>query len=99
MNVISPVEGIFSRSIRVSGGVNGTVSSEFNGPLIVNNKITSNSDKGIEANSLFLQGDATVSRNITVGISTPLLSSNPGDIAFNANPGDGEYVGWIFSSI
>ena len=98
LNVISPVEGIFSRSIRVSGGVNGKVSSEFNGPLIVNNKITSNSDKGIEANSLFLQGDATVSRNITVGISTPLLSSNPGDIAFNANPGDGEYVGWIFSS-
>ena len=42
LNVISPVEGIFSRSIRVSGGVNGKVSSEFNGPLIVN-KITSNS--------------------------------------------------------
>ena len=98
LNVISPVEGIFSRSIRVDGGSDGKVSSQFNGPLIVNNKITSNSDKGIEANSLFLQGDATVSRNITVGISTPTLSGNPGDIVFSANPTDGNYAGWIFSS-
>ena len=98
LNVISPVEGIFSRSIRVDGGSDGKVSSQFNGPLIVNNKITSNSDKGIEANSLFLQGDATVSRNITVGVSTPTLSGNPGDIVFSANPTDGNYAGWIFSS-
>ncbi len=62
LNVISPVEGAFSRSIRVEGGPDAKVASEFNGPLIVNNKITSNSDKGIEAGSLFLQGDATISR-------------------------------------
>ena len=97
LNVISPVEGSFARSIRVDGGVDGKVASQFNGPLIVNNKITSNSEKGIEANSFFIQGDATISRKITVGVSNPTLSSNPGDIVFNANPINGSYAGWIFS--
>ena len=97
LNVINSVEGTFNRSIRVEGGKNNKVASEFNGPLIVNNKITSNSDKGIEANSLFLQGDATVSRKVTVGISTPIISGNPGDVIFNANPNEGSYVGWIYT--
>ena len=97
LNVISPVEGSFSRSIRVEGGADNKVASEFNGPLIVNNKITSNSPKGIEANSLFLQGDATVSRKQTVGISTPVLSGNPGDVVYYANPDEGGYVGWIYT--
>ena len=95
--LLTPVEGTFNRSIRVEGGKNNKVASEFNGPLIVNNKITSNSDKGIEANSLFLQGDATVSRKVTVGISTPIISGNPGDVIFNANPNEGSYVGWIYT--
>ena len=97
LNVINPVEGSFSRSIRVEGGADNKVASEFNGPLIVNNKITSNSPKGIEANSLFLQGNATVSRKQTVGISTPVLSGNPGDIVYYANPDEGGYVGWIYT--
>ena len=97
LNVINPVEGTFSRSIRVEGGKNNKVASEFNGPLIVNNKITSNSDKGIEANSLFLQGNATVSRKVTVGIATPIVSGNPGDVIFNANPNEGSHVGWIYT--
>ena len=97
LNVINPVEGTFSRSIRVEGGKNNKVASEFNGPLIVNNKITSNSDKGIEANSLFLQGNATVSRKVTVGIATPVVSGNPGDVIFNANPNEGSHVGWIYT--
>ena len=97
LNVINPVEGTFSRSIRVEGGKNNKVASEFNGPLIVNNKITSNSDRGIEANSLFLQGNATVSRKVTVGISTPIVSGNPGDVIFNANPNEGSHVGWIYT--
>ena len=97
LNVISPVEGSFSRSIRVEGGADNKVASEFNGPLIVNNKITSNSPKGIEANSLFLQGDATVSRKQTVGISTPVLSGNPGDVVYYANPDEGGYVGWVYT--
>ncbi len=97
LNIISPVEGSFSRSIRVEGGADNKVASEFNGPLVVNNKITSNSPKGIEANSLFLQGDATVSRKQTVGISTPVLSGNPGDVVYYANPNEGGYVGWIYT--
>jgi len=43
--------------------------SEFDGPVVFNNKLTSTSTKGIEAGSLFLQGDATVSRKQTIGIS------------------------------
>jgi len=97
LNVITPVEGTFSRSIRVEGGPDNKFASEFNGPLIVNNKITSNSTKGIEANSLFLQGDATVSRKQTVGIATPSLAGNPGDVVYYANPTDGGYVGWIYT--
>ena len=97
LNVIEPVEGVFSRSIKVEGGPDNKVISKFNGPIIVNNKLTINSPKGVESNSLFLQGDATVSRKYTVGIATPTLSGNPGDLVYNANPTDGDYVGWIYS--
>ena len=98
LNVISPVEASISRALRVEGGPDGKVASQFNGPLIVNNKITSNSKKGIEATSMFLQGDANVSRKYTVGISTPILSGNPGDVINFANPDDGGYLGWVFTT-
>ena len=44
-------------SIKVSGGTNNNFVSEFDGPLVLNKKVTSTSDEGMEA-SLFLQGDA-----------------------------------------
>ena len=97
LNIVSPLEGRFARSINVEGGADNRVSSNFNGPIIVNNKLTVNSPKGLEANNLFLQGDATVSRKYTVGIATPSLAGNPGDLVYNANPDDGGYVGWIYS--
>jgi hypothetical protein len=97
LNIITPVEGRFRRSVHVEGGPDNKVSSQFNGPVIVNNKLTVNSVKGLEANNLFLQGDATVSRKYTVGIATPSLAGNPGDLVYNANPTDGGYVGWIYS--
>ena len=97
LNVINPVEGNFSRSIRVEGGSDGKATSEFNGPVIFRNKLTSLSDKGIEANSLFLQGDAAVSKKYTVGISTPILAGNPGDTVFSDQPKKAGYVGWIFT--
>jgi len=97
INVINPIEALFNRSIKVEGGSDGNATSEFSGPVIFSNKITSTSTKGIEANSLFLQGDTTVSRKYTVGIATPALSGNPGDIVYNANPNDGGYVGWIYT--
>ena len=67
-------------------------------PVIFNEKITSTSSKGVESNSLFLQGDTTVSRKYTVGIATPSLAGNPGDVVYNANPSKGGYVGWIYTT-
>ena len=86
-----------SNRIKVDGGRNNTLLSEFDGPVVFTEKITSTSTEGIEANSLFLQGDTTVSRNITVGVSTPTNAANPGDVVFNANPSKGETVGWVYT--
>ena len=97
LNVITPVEGNFSRSIRVEGGPDSKAISEFNGPVVLRGKVTSTSADGLEANSLFLQGDARVSRKYTVGITEPTLSGNPGDIVYLNNPEKGGYVGWIYT--
>ena len=98
LNVIEPVELIASRSISVEGGPDNKVASKINGPLVVNNKVTVNSPKGLETNNIFIQGDATVSRKYTVGIATPSLAGNPGDVVYNANPAAGGYVGWIYTT-
>ena len=90
-------ELIASRTLRVNGGVDNTLLSEFDGPVVFNEKLTSTSDKGIEANSLFLQGDTLISRNYTVGISTPTESGNPGDVVYNANPSKGGTIGWTYT--
>jgi len=97
IDVIEPLEGRFRRSIKVDGGFNGDILSEFNGPVVFNEKLTSTSDQGIEANSIYLQGDTRVSRNYTVGISTPVLAGNPGDVVYNANPVKGGSIGWTYT--
>jgi len=97
-DVLTPLEASISRSLRVEGGPEGNIVSEFDGPVIFNGKVTSTSTKGIESNSLFLQGDTTVSRKYTVGIATPSLSGNPGDLVYNANPSKSGYVGWIYTT-
>ena len=97
-DVLTPLEASISRSLRVEGGPNANIISEFDGPVIFNNKLTSTSSKGIEANSLFLQGDATVSRKQTIGVGTPSLSGNPGDLTYFANPTKGGYTGWIYTT-
>ena len=56
LNVSQVTEGTFTRSIKVDGGDDNKVSSEFNGPIIVNNKLTVNSTKGVEAQNVYLQG-------------------------------------------
>ena len=38
INVVTPVEGVFSRSIKVEGGPDNKTVSEFNGPIIVNSR-------------------------------------------------------------
>lgn len=97
-DVLTPLEVSISRSIRVEGGTDNNIISEFDGPVIFNNKITSTSPKGIEANSLFLQGDQTVSRKYSVGIATPALAGNPGDVVYNGAPTANDYVGWVYTT-
>jgi hypothetical protein len=97
-NVISPVQISVNRSIKVEGGADGSLLSEFGGPVVFNNKITSTSQKGIETKSLFIQGDQTVSRKYTIGISTPTSAGNVGDVVYNAFPSITDYVGWIYTS-
>ena len=97
-NVITPLEATISRSLMVEGGPNSDIISEFDGPVVFTNKLTSTSTKGIEATSLFLQGDATVSRKQTIGLGTPSLSGNPGDLTYFANPDKGGYTGWIYTT-
>ena len=98
INVITPVEGTFARSIKVEGGPDNNTTSEFNGPVIINNKVTVNSINGLETNTLFIQGDATVSRNYSVGISVPTLAGNPGNVIWKANPSQGGTWGYVYTT-
>jgi len=98
LDVISPLEANVTRSITVGGGQNNNILSQFNGPVVFTQKLTSTSERGIEANSIFLQGNATVSRNYTVGIATPTIAGNPGDVVFNANPVAGDIIGWTYTT-
>ena len=94
---LSSSEVAVQRSIRVEGGPNADIVSEFDGPVILNNKLTSTSTKGIEANSLFLQGDRSVSRKFTVGVR-PTLAGTPGDVVYNGTPATNGYAGWIYTT-
>ena len=98
IDAITSIEANISRSITVGGGQNNNLLSSFNGPVVFTQKLTSTSPRGIEANSIFLQGDTTVSRNYTVGIATPTTAGNPGDVVFNANPIAGDTVGWTYTT-
>ena len=98
INLINATEGTFTQSIRVDGGDEGKSISEFTGPVVFSNKVTSTSTRGLEANSLFLQGDATVSRKYTVGIATPTDAGTPGDVVFDSTPTQGQYLGWVYTT-
>jgi hypothetical protein len=94
-DLISPDEIRVERSIRVEGGANNNLISEFDGPVIFTNKITTL--KNVDANSLLLKGNANVSRSYTVTLDEPNVSGNPGDIAFDANPDKRGEVGWVYT--
>ncbi len=98
VDITTPLEVTVSRSINVEGGANSDILSQFDGPVSFSKKVTSSSEEGIEANSIFLQGDATVSRKYTVGISTPAIAGNPGDIVYQDNPPLGGTTGWVFTT-
>ena len=98
INLVNATEGTFTQSIRVDGGDEGKAISEFTSPVVFSNKVTSTSTRGLEANSLFIQGDATVSRKYTVGIATPTDAGTPGDIVYDSTPTQGKYLGWVYTT-
>ena len=98
INLINATDGVITNTLRVDGGDEGKSASEFTGPVIFTNKVSFTSKKGIEANSVFIQGDSTVSRKHTVGIATPITAGTPGDIVYFENPDQGKYVGWIYTT-
>ena len=98
LNVTESSQAAFSRSIKVEGGSDNKITSEFNGPVILSNKLTSTSDKGIEANSFFIQGDQIVSRKLALAGSTPILAGNPGDVVYYSDPTEGGYAGWVYTT-
>ena len=83
--------------MKVEGGTDANIISEFDGPVLFNKKVTSLGAGGIEANTIFIQGNATVAREVTVGIATPTVNGNPGDIKFFSDPKSGGSVGWVFT--
>jgi hypothetical protein len=91
-------EIIITRSLKVEGGSNNNLITEFNGPVIFNNKITSSSSKGIEVDSLYLQGDSKISRKYTTNKVKPTYEGNAGDVVFNATPDTGGTLGWVYTS-
>ena len=97
VDVINPLMLLYQDPLKVEGGTQNNILSEFNGPVVFTEKITSTSDDGIESNSLFLQGDTVVSRKYTVGLGTPTLS-NPGDVVYSVNPTKGGTIGWTYTT-
>ena len=97
-NIINPLDVTVNRSLTVEGGENNNIISRFDCPVIFNNKITSLSDEGIESSSLFLQGDAKVSRKYTVGLNIPSSAGNPGDVTNRTLPDSGDSIGWVYTT-
>jgi Chaperone of endosialidase len=97
-SVVSASEVFVDRSIKISGGENNNLISMFDGPVVFDNKVSSTSSDGIEALSLFVQGDADISRKFTVSAgSTPTSSGTPGDVITKAFPQHNQYLGWIYT--
>ena len=96
-DIITPDEVNVTRKISVTGGQDSDILSEFDGPVVFSRKVTFNGKNGIEANSIFLQGDATISRNVGVSTTTPTVAGTPGDIKFFASPSAGGYAGWVYT--
>lgn len=92
---ISETQKLFvSNSIKVDGGKDKNSISEFDGPVVFNNKVTAYSD--IEANRFFIQGDEKVSRRISISTDTPTNPGTYGDLSFNSEPSLNEFVGWTY---
>lgn len=98
LNDINTSNAFISKSLYVEGGTNKNSISQFDGPAVFNNKIISNSPKGIEALNLYLQGTSSSPRQYTVGDSIPTIIGTPGDVQYNSNPLSGGFLGWVFTT-
>lgn len=85
-----------TRGLKVDGGKDNVIISQFNGPLVVNKKLTVNDS--LEGNSVLIQGDQTIAREYTVGISTPQIAGNVGNVVFDAEPNSGGELGWVYTN-
>jgi len=84
------------RGIKVDGGKDKVIISEFNGPVVFNKKVTVNS--AVESNTLLIQGDQTIAREYTVGIATPGIAGNVGNVVYDAEPKSGGEIGWVYTN-
>ena len=90
-------EVLVRESITVEGGDNNNRTSQFYGPVNFTQKLTNNSNEGIETVNFFLRGDAPQGKLLTVGISTPTGSKRSGDLSFTGIPDAGGYLGHIYA--
>ncbi len=95
VNITDTQKLFVESSIKIEGGKDKNVVSEFDGPVVFNNKVTTNAD--IEANSFFIQGDEEISREITISDQKPVTSGNYGDIKFNSIAKKNRNAGWIYT--
>jgi hypothetical protein len=97
LNNITDTQKLFvEASIKVDGGKDKNTVSQFDGPVVFTNKITSNSD--IETNSILLQGEEEVSREFSISDTKPTVVGNYGDAKFNSTPETGSNAGWIYTT-
>lgn len=94
--IISTTDAVINNAIKILGG-DGTSVSEFDGPLVLNDKLTSYSSKGIEATHFLIQGNENTSRKLGIGTTTPTTPGGYGDLIFNSTPKSGEYIGWTYT--
>jgi hypothetical protein len=94
--LLSTSAAVFNNSIKILGGDGSTI-SEFDGPLVINNKLTSYSEKGIEATHFLIQGNENTSRKIGIGTTVPTIPGGYGDVIFNSTPKSGQYMGWTYT--
>jgi len=94
-DILSTEQLTVNRGIKVDGGKDNNIISEFNGPAIFNEKVTIND--AIESNSILIQGEETIAREISVGVGTPDIAGNIGDSKINAEPQDGGTFGWVYT--
>jgi hypothetical protein len=83
--------------ITVEGGDGAKETSQFYGPVSFNKKVVSTSDEGINAKNLYIKGDSSTYKLLTVGISTPTDANlvNRGNISLNLFASDG-YIGQVY---